>query len=472
MKKIFTKLTLFALALVGGTQMTMAEDLVLTSEYNKVTWSTTGIEGSYTSISNEAKLEYNRTKTVYLRFSDVELPEGYIVNKANLYWILSQTGNEVVTTISSEGIDVDTKAYSGSDEDFGDTPVNYNVTSLVTVAFKKNAQTSKGYIEFKFVSNSSELSAIIINVSKNLPRLRVECIPQITVEYNVNFLNEKGELIYKDTREGLDGEKVVATNSDLTKYVYNDARTEEYIYSAALTEKNAGKTSMTLKDGADNSLNIYCELNSIIAFKEENFYKYPNSTYCNFKYDLDYSKAPLLNAYILTKIENQPNYLKMTKIEQVPMGVPVYLEYLGTDIDESGESTTINIPVVNGGLIATADDYKNLNVLKAYNEDKSLEYLNDLKEGVVYVLADNGFCRATGNGNLKSGRACIFLKEEVAAQATRLTLIADDEATAVAEVEAQVTSAENVIYNMQGVRVQNATAPGLYIINGKKVLVK
>lgn len=43
--------------------------------------------------------------------------------------------------------------------------------------------------------------------------------------------------------------------------------------------------------------------------------------------------------------------------------------------------------------------------------------------------------------------------------------------TAIEQIVVNKTN-DNVIYNMQGVRVSNATAPGLYITNGKKILVK
>jgi len=44
--------------------------------------------------------------------------------------------------------------------------------------------------------------------------------------------------------------------------------------------------------------------------------------------------------------------------------------------------------------------------------------------------------------------------------------------SAVTEIETAGDNADRVIYNLQGIRVNEITSPGLYIINGKKVLVK
>ena len=40
------------------------------------------------------------------------------------------------------------------------------------------------------------------------------------------------------------------------------------------------------------------------------------------------------------------------------------------------------------------------------------------------------------------------------------------------EVVEAADADNDVIYNMQGVRVARPTAPGIYIVNGKKVVVK
>lgn len=44
--------------------------------------------------------------------------------------------------------------------------------------------------------------------------------------------------------------------------------------------------------------------------------------------------------------------------------------------------------------------------------------------------------------------------------------------SAVGEIEADDTPAEDIIYTIQGIRIPRISAPGLYIVNGKKVIVK
>lgn len=57
------------------------------------------------------------------------------------------------------------------------------------------------------------------------------------------------------------------------------------------------------------------------------------------------------------------------------------------------------------------------------------------------------------------------------AVAKGLTLIFDDGTTAVSEVETLPTTDGDAVYTVNGVRVEHPTAKGIYIQNGKKVMI-
>lgn len=489
MKKIFTKLTLFALALVGGTQMAMAASYELSVATKKVEWKNSE-NTSYQTLTGtedaDEKLTFNSENPLYLKFSFGEsITSDDFVSSAVLLWDLFQKGNLVEITISCDGnelkLDNKGEGFAGTGDRKGSQEKKYELTTSVTNLLQEYLSThgQMSEIEFKFTSNNSTYDSRI-GVDVEYPLLEVNCGKVTKVDYYVSLVDATtGKVIGEKTNigEGPVGTTVyLAEVPDYTNYMksFYDEKdgSIQYVYNEELTGAK-GKTNIQLTDGGSNTFVLYFT-RSVVAFTVNDFKKYPNSTYCNFDKDLDFSKSPLLNAYILTTIEGNPNYVRMQAIDQVPAGVAVYLEYIGDDADESGSESPINIPLVDNYTGLSAQKINQTNILRAYKENMKLSDLE--KNGVPYVLASDGFRKAIATSEtsvLKSGRACIFLKETVAAQAgTRLTLIADDEATAVAEVEAQATSAENVIYNMQGVRVQSATAPGLYIINGKKVLVK
>lgn len=89
----------------------------------------------------------------------------------------------------------------------------------------------------------------------------------------------------------------------------------------------------------------------------------------------------------------------------------------------------------------------------------------------AYILIDDNTFQKVGaeaTDVLAKGKA--YLKVAAAeAQARQIFISAPTAVNAVAEKAEQ---AENVIYNMQGMRVKNADASGLYIVNGKKYIKK
>ena len=110
----------------------------------------------------------------------------------------------------------------------------------------------------------------------------------------------------------------------------------------------------------------------------------------------------------------------------------------------------------NGGLFTAEEGYKYYKL--AYND-------YDAKTGLgFYWGADNG-----GAFYVKAGTAYLAVPEAKAAGAKGFTL--NGEASGIEGVNANVENAK-AIYNLNGQRVASMAKPGLYIVNGKKVVRK
>lgn len=109
----------------------------------------------------------------------------------------------------------------------------------------------------------------------------------------------------------------------------------------------------------------------------------------------------------------------------------------------------------NGGVFDATDGYKYY----------KLAYDNyDKQEGLgFYWGADNG-----GAFNVKAGTAYLAVS---AGDATAKGFALNGEATGIEGVNANVENAK-AIYNLNGQRVASMAKPGLYIVNGKKIVIK
>ena len=153
-------------------------------------------------------------------------------------------------------------------------------------------------------------------------------------------------------------------------------------------------------------------------------------------------------AYVVTDASVSGG-LTLASVTQVPKGTPVLLKGAGTK----------NITVI---ATATAPASNLLTVSDG----------TDLSSGEYpYVLAKDGdgacFKQWTGAMSALNGRVMLVLDENIAAARGIFEL--NDEATAIETVKAE--KANNEYFNLAGQRVANPTK-GLYIVNGKKVIIK
>lgn len=153
-------------------------------------------------------------------------------------------------------------------------------------------------------------------------------------------------------------------------------------------------------------------------------------------------------AYVVTEA-SVANGLTLAAVTTVPAGTPLLLK-------GAGEKTATVV------AIATAPTTNLLSVCNGTIADGNY----------AYVLAKDGtsacFKQWTGEASVLSGRVVLLLNEQVS---TRSTYELDDEMTGITGVNLNENQNDNRYYDLQGRPVAQPTK-GLYIVNGKKIVVK
>ena len=167
-------------------------------------------------------------------------------------------------------------------------------------------------------------------------------------------------------------------------------------------------------------------------------------------YALDFSGTGL-TAYTATCAGST---VTLTPVENVPANTGVVLK---------GAEGNYNIPVIASSSTAKGDLKGSATDAKAYDTDYN-----------YYYLALNGsgnaqFKRLASAGSIAAGKA--YLQLPYSAGARDLSVVFEDEATAISSVQLSKDMMQNEYFDLQGRRVAQPTK-GLYIVNGKKVVIK
>lgn len=172
------------------------------------------------------------------------------------------------------------------------------------------------------------------------------------------------------------------------------------------------------------------------------------STYAS-NFDLDFTSVTNLKAYI-AKEDN--GAIKMVQVNKVPKGTGILLRATDGGDKKYSVPTATTTDDVTGNLFVRGNDEA-----VASENGSNHNYILNVKNNQL------GFYKANGNTVAKN-RA--YLQTTVAA--SRINLNFDEETTGIAEVK---TNVKSDLFNINGQRVEK-TAKGLYIMNGKKFIVK
>ena len=135
------------------------------------------------------------------------------------------------------------------------------------------------------------------------------------------------------------------------------------------------------------------------------------------------------------------------------------------DINELAIEGRTFVAAASAQVVDAGTDYNFVGTYTPYAKGES-----PIVVGTDYVLgSDNCFHQATVKNALKAFRAYIQANEASEVRALRIVL--DDEVTAIEAIDNKALSGNVAIYNVAGQRV-NKAVKGLYIVNGKKVVIK
>ena len=157
------------------------------------------------------------------------------------------------------------------------------------------------------------------------------------------------------------------------------------------------------------------------------------------------------DAYVVTEVNTTTGAVKVASVESAPANTPVLLKGEGTKtmtvLADAPAAPETNMLSVSDG---TANGSK-----------------------VPYVLAKNGegagFKQWTGDISVLNGRVVMWLDSAIAARS--FFALDGEEATGINEIQEMKTVGNEKFYNLAGQRIAQPTK-GLYIVNGKKVIMK
>ena len=174
------------------------------------------------------------------------------------------------------------------------------------------------------------------------------------------------------------------------------------------------------------------------------------ATYSNAEKALDFSAVEGLKAYYVTSASTSA--LTITEASKVPAGTAVLIE--------GAEAKTYQVPVVTSGTDDASNNRLQVSDGNVLGDGQTIYVLGNGKNGVGFYLKKKDSAIAAGKAYL----------EIAAGEAKSFLSLGGDDAVAISNVEAELGT--GILYNLNGQRVAAPVKGGLYIMNGKKVLVK
>ena len=254
-----------------------------------------------------------------------------------------------------------------------------------------------------------------------------------------------------DVKEGTDAVLTLTADNgyQVASVTVNGEDKTAYVVNGQLTISNmSANTTVTVSFG------VAGEFAKVVIGSDR------MATFCPLA-DADFSTLNL-KAYIGSGFNRQTGVLTLTRVKDVPAGEGLLLK---------GDPGTYFVPYSQSYSV-----YSNL--LKGVTTETNLAATTGGYANYVLASGSNGtgFYRVPTEGTtLAAGRAYLSIPAETAASRSALRLAFDDEDEATG-ISASLTNNEErivngAVYDLQGRRVEQPQ-PGLYIRNGKKVIIK
>lgn len=185
-----------------------------------------------------------------------------------------------------------------------------------------------------------------------------------------------------------------------------------------------------------------------------------NATFCAGQ-AIDFSNTEGLKAYAATGYDSETGDVVLTRVMQAKAGMGLFL---------SGDAGTYELTTLE------STTHNSLNMLKGTLETTTVNATDGDYTNYKYTIVDDvaAFYPLADNSTINAGKAYLQIPTSwlpAASEARTIGLRFDDSATTGIDENIGITDKDNAVYDLMGRKVKNPTK-GLYIVNGKKVLVK
>lgn len=269
------------------------------------------------------------------------------------------------------------------------------------------------------------------------------------------YFNEKPESVYftaKLFNAASTGSKIKVQGSndglsftDIEEFTISGAANATFEFTTSNAFASTHRAVKLVMSSKDQNVAVGTICVSCIPIKPAKTYTTLTSAY-----PLDFTSVEGLKAFIVEDDNASDGKITMTQVNKVPAGTGLVLK-------ATTPGTAVNVPVFDG---TGADDVTNNKMVGSATE------ATEIAANAGYILKDGKFHPATA-GTLAAGKA--YLKIAVANGNAPLA-IDFDETTGVKSIEHGTLNIEH-FYDLQGRKVAQPTK-GLYIVNGRKVVVK
>ncbi len=181
------------------------------------------------------------------------------------------------------------------------------------------------------------------------------------------------------------------------------------------------------------------------------------TTWCS-EYDLDFTNVEGIKAYTATGYDDIDKTIWLTRVMKVPAGTGLLVK---------GDAGTYKIPHVNVRAY-----YTNM-LVGNVGEAIKIEETDGDKTNYYLSGKDGTFVSVNGNANIGKNKAYLQLPTSVFAGTRSIGISYDDEdgTTGIKSLAPALSEGDGEWYTLQGQRVAKP-GKGLYIKNGKKVVIK
>ena len=445
----------------------------------------------------------------YAKFS-FTIPAGHSITKAVLTYSVNQGGrsgrNDIIYYMA-DGFDLDWSTFAGQtgtdlrnasnragkaveSAPTGGTGDRLGLTQEVTEAVKAIYDKGQSYILFQWTGNAGGAD-LYGKPSANAPSLVITTADASTrASYTVKFVCDGTEIKEAEKREGNIGESVAITEADMApirvegkKYIYTSGNTSELIAADGSTV-----VTLTFREAATMNYSVVSNLGTTIA--EGSDYEGETIAVGYPHYILD--KGVL---YECPKNDSNPWYaVSITLNEATNTATVDYSESVIANVIFVSEGEALPGATVNNG--GNYSDIRSFGAAVGYAaEDLTVTTLQPGKYTIkadlftptsamgsqTFKVGDKEFkLTSTNNGYHNE----LETEEFELTEATDVVLLAGGGntnaidwlyirgivTTGISQMQAD-SNAQQAIFNLQGQQVKQAQK-GLYIIDGKKVMVK